>query len=170
MGKMQIPQGHVIASLDEALREPLIAEAATSEAVIRLGDLAGMDFHAVAPSGHELVMDVGVGDGGHDSGVHPKELLLVALAGCTGVDVMAILRKKRQVVTGYQIRVAATERETHPRVYTQIVVQHIVSGPSIDPRAVARAVELSATKYCPVSAMLGAACPVTHQYRVVVAP
>jgi putative redox protein len=154
-------------SVDAALAEPLIAEADTREAVIRLDDLAGMDFLARAPSGHELILDTNPGAGGHGRGIEPKEMLLVALAGCTGMDVIAILRKKRQVVTDYRVRVAATQRADHPKVYTQIVVQHIVSGPALDPGAVARAVELSETKYCSVSAMLSAACPITHQFRIV---
>lgn len=154
-------------SVEAALAEPLIAEADTREAVIRLNDLAGMDFLARAPSGHELILDTNPGAGGHGRGIEPKEMLLVALAGCTGMDVIAILRKKRQVVTDYRVRVAATQRADHPKVYTQIVVQHIVSGPALDPGAVARAVELSETKYCSVSAMLSAACPITHQFRIV---
>lgn len=154
-------------SVEAALAEPLIAEADTREAVIRLNDLAGMDFLARAPSGHELILDTNPGAGGHGRGIEPKEMLLVALAGCTGMDVIAILRKKRQVVTDYRVRVAATQRADHPKVYTQIVVQHIVSGPALDPGAVVRAVELSETKYCSVSAMLSAACPITHQFRIV---
>jgi putative redox protein len=161
------PQGGVMPSVEAALAEPLIAEADTREAVIRLNDLAGMDFLARAPSGHELILDTNPGAGGHGRGIEPKEMLLVALAGCTGMDVIAILRKKRQVVTDYRVRVAATQRADHPKVYTQIVVQHIVSGPALDPGAVARAVELSETKYCSVSAMLSAACPITHQFRIV---
>lgn len=161
------PVGRVAPSLDAALAEPLIPGAETSEAVIRLNDLAGMDFLARAPSGHELVLDTDPGAGGHERGIHPKEMLLVALAGCTAMDVIAILRKKRQVVTDYRVRVVATQREEHPKVYTQIVVEHIVSGAQIDPAAVARAVELSATRYCSVSAMLSKACAIRHEFRIV---
>jgi putative redox protein len=156
-------------SVQAALAEPLIAGADIQEAVIRLEDLAGMDFLAHAPSGHELILDADPGAGGHERGVRPKELLLVALAGCTGMDVIAILRKKRQRVTDYRVRVVATQRADHPHVYTQIVVQHIVSGPALEADAVARAVELSVTRYCAVHAMLRAACPITHEFRIVVA-
>jgi putative redox protein len=83
------------------------------------------------------------------------------------MDVLSILRKKRQVITDYRVRVAGVQQAQHPRVYTQIVVQHIVSGPAVDPVAVARSVELSATRYCPVNAMLARACEVTHQFRIV---
>ncbi len=163
------PHGRVLPSVDAALAEPLIAAADTREAVIRLDDLTGMDFLARAPSGHELILDTDPGSGGHGRGIQPKEMLLVALAGCTGMDVIAILRKKRQVVTDYRVRVVATQRPDHPKVYTQIVVQHIVSGPAIDPVAVAGAMERSVTKYCSVNAMLGAACPITHQFCIVAA-
>ncbi len=164
-GAPLLPQGHST-TLAEALQEPLIAGPHVSEAAIQLSAPTGMAFAAHAPSGHELVLDTGP-DAGHDSGFRPLELLLVALGGCTGMDVIAILRKKRQVVTDYRVRVAGVQAQEHPHVYTAIVVQHIVSGPALDPAAVARAVELSAGKYCPVNAMLASACPVTHQYRIV---
>jgi len=160
-----LPQGHTT-TLDDAMSEPLIPGLHVSEAALHLNDLVGMAFAAHAPSGHELVLDTGP-DAGRDSGFRPLELLLVALGGCTGMDVIAILRKKRQVVTDYRVRVAGVQAQEHPHVYTAIVVQHIVSGPALDPAAVARAVELSAGKYCPVNAMLARACPVTHQYRIV---
>lgn len=160
------PRGHA-ATLEEALHETLIPGPHVGEANIQLSDLAGMAFQAHAPSGHTLVMDTDASHGGQDQGLRPLELLLVALAGCTGMDVMSILRKKRQTVTDYRVRVAGVQAQDHPRVYTHIVVQHIVSGPGLDPAAVARAVELSATKYCPVSAMLAHACEITHQYRII---
>lgn len=162
-----VPTGRVVASLEEALAEPLLASGQTSEAVIRLNDLVGMDFTARAPSGHELILDTGPDAGGHERGIHPKEMLLVALAGCTAMDVITILRKKRQAVRDYRVRVVATEAPEHPKVYTQIVVEHIVSGAGIDPAAVARAVELSAMRYCSVSAMLSRACAIRHEFRVV---
>jgi putative redox protein len=162
-----LPEGRLAASLAEALSEPLLTGPDVAEAVVNLRDLAGMDFLARAPSGHELVMDTDPGAGGADLGFHPVELLLVALAGCTAMDVISILRKKRQVVAGYRVRVAGVQQAQHPRVYTHIVVQHIVSGPALDPVAVARSIELSATRYCPVNAMLARACVVTHQYRIV---
>jgi len=159
--------GGVVASLAEALGRPLLASADAGEVVITLRDPAGMDFAVRPPSGRTIVIDSDAGHGGHAQGPEPKELLLVALAGCSGMDVLAILRKKRQVLTDYRVRVAGVEATQHPRVFTLIVVEHIVSGPAVDPAAVARAVELSATRYCPVSAMLARACPITHQFRIV---
>jgi len=95
------------------------------------------------------------------------ELVLMALAGCTGMDVISILRKKRQDVTGYEINVRGVRAETHPMVYTHITVEHVVTGHRVDPAAVARAVELSETKYCSVSGMLRKAAQIESTYRVV---
>jgi putative redox protein len=95
------------------------------------------------------------------------ELLLVGLAGCTGMDVISILRKKRQHVTGYEVAVHAERAEDHPMVFTTITVEHIVTGYHIDPDAVARAIELSESRYCGAGAMLGRSAKLTHTYRLV---
>jgi putative redox protein len=124
-------------------------------------------FTALTPSSHTLTIDIGTGYGGNDTGPEPKELLLVSLGTCTGEDVIGILRKKRQIVTGYNINVYATEAQEHPKTYTSILVEHIVTGHSVDPKAVARSIELSITKYCPVHALLSRATHVKHVYRVV---
>lgn len=96
----------------------------------------------------------------------PMRVLAMALGGCTGLDVLAILRKMRQDVTGYTLHVGGPRAETHPRVFTALEVEHVLRGRDLEPEKVARAVTLSATRYCPVSAMLGAAVPVTHRWRV----
>lgn len=115
-------------------------------------------FVAESQSGHALVTSFA-----HDNvtAPTPMELLLVALGGCTGADVVSILEKKRQHVTGYEIEVRAERRAEHPRVYTRIEVIHRVRGHNVDQRAVDHAVELSETKYCSVSAMLGASAQIT---------
>jgi putative redox protein len=131
----------------------------------------GMAFRATTGSGHQLLLDTAPDHGGAGRGPTPMELVLVALGGCTGMDVISILRKMRQDVTGYEVRVTGDERaETHPRVYTAITVEHIVRGRNLDDASVARAVELSATRYCPVSAMLGETATVTHRHRTVQEP
>jgi putative redox protein len=154
-------------TLDSALAEPLLAGPNVGEATLALTDPQGMAFRARAGTGYELVIDTSPDHGGTASGFEPLELLAVALGGCTALDVIAILRKKRQVVTGYRLRVATRQATEHPKVYTQFVVLHIVQGRALDPRAVARAVELSAGKYCPVSTMLAQAAQVEHQFRII---
>ena len=124
-------------------------------------------FTALTPSSHVLTIDIGTAFGGNNSGPEPKELMLVSLGTCTGEDVISILHKKRQRVTGYNINVYAKEAEEHPKIYTSILVEHIVTGHSVDPKAVARSIELSITKYCPVHALLARATYVEHVYRVV---
>jgi putative redox protein len=100
------------------------------------------------------------------AGAGPTESLLAALAGCTSMDVGGILRKKRQPAAGYRIAVTAEKADEHPQVYTGIVIEHQVSG-EVQPEALRRAIELSATNYCPVSAMLSRAVRIEHRYRLV---
>ena len=126
----------------------------------------GMQFEAEAGSGHSVLLDASEPDGGRNAGFRPMELLLVGLAGCTAMDVIAILRKKRQDVTAYEVQVQALRAEEHPMIFTEITVRHIVTGHHIDPTAVARAIELSETKYCGAGAMLGKSARITHAYRV----
>jgi putative redox protein len=161
------PNDYLRPTLQSALIEPLLAGPDVGEAALTWTDLHGMAFRARAGTGYELIMDTSPDHGGAASGFEPLELLLVALGGCTAIDVISILRKKRQEVTGYRLRVAARQAAEHPRVYTEFVVLHIVQGHNLDPKAVARAVELSALKYCPVSAMLAQAALVHHQFRIV---
>jgi putative redox protein len=120
-------------------------------------------FVAESPSGHALV--TGFAHEGLTSPT-PIELVLIALGGCSGADVVGILEKKRQVVTSYEIEVRGTRRDEHPRIYTKIEVVHRVRGRNVDPKAVARAIELSETKYCSVSAMLGSATEIVSSYEV----
>lgn len=102
---------------------------------------------------------------GDDSAAGPKETLLAALAGCTAMDVASILRKKRQVATTYELAVSAESAEAHPRVFTAIRVEHRVSG-AVEAEALRRSIELSATQYCPVNAMLAAVARIEHHYRL----
>lgn len=129
--------------------------------------LGGMAFEGESGSGHHLIMDAAEHAGGEDRGFRPMELLIVGLAGCTAMDVIAILRKKRQHVTGYEVQVRGERAEDHPMVYTEVTVEHIVTGHDVQPIAVARAVELSETKYCGASATLSKTAKVTHTFRIV---
>ena len=125
-----------------------------------------MRFDAESGSGNHVVMDVSEQDGGQNAGPSPMELLLVALAGCTGMDVITILRKKRQNVTGYTVSVRGVRREEHPQTFTAIAVEHVVTGHSVSADAVRRAIELSETKYCSVGATLAMTAAITHSFRI----
>lgn len=127
----------------------------------------GLRFAARAGSGHTVILDAAEHAGGHGAGFVPMEMLLVGLSGCTGMDVISILRKKHQDVTGYEVRVRGERAEDHPMVFTTITVEHVVTGHDVNPQAVARAIELSATKYCGAGAMLGKTANLTHTFRIV---
>ena len=125
-----------------------------------------MRFEARTGSGHTVVMDNGEGD----TGARPAELVGVALGGCTGMDVISILRKKRQAVTGYEIRVSGLQAEGHPNNFTRFDVVHVVDGEDIDPEAVRRAIELSATRYCSVGSTLASGDLELHHSYVIRLP
>jgi putative redox protein len=127
-----------------------------------------MQFDATAGSGHSVSLDASVEDGGANLGFRPMELLLVGLAGCAAMDVIAILRKKRQAVSHYEVRVHGMRAETHPMVFTEIAVEHRLTGQDIDPEAVRRAIELSESRYCGAGAMLGKSARLTHSFVIFV--
>src|SRR5437868_14175955 len=119
----------------------------TTKAIIRF---SGDDlFIGITPSGHTQVVDT---DSERGSAATPMELLLIALGSCTGIDVISILKKKRQRVTDYRIEVSGERRDDYPRSYTRLNVKHIVRGHGLSEAAVARAIELSDQKYCSVAA------------------
>ena len=115
-------------------------------------------------TGFQLIFDTDEA-GDRRAGPGPTESVLAALAACTSMDVGSILRKKRQPAATYQIAVSGEKAEAHPQVYTSIVVEHQVTG-DVEPEAVRRAVELSATTYCPVSAMLSRSVRIEHRFRL----
>ena len=119
-------------------------------------------FDGVCGSGHTVRLD----GHGNVTGFSPMELILVGLAGCTGMDVIDILRKKRQEVAGLAVNAQGTQSEEHPKVYTSIQLEFVVRGQAVDPRAVERAIALSQNKYCPVSAMLGGPAVVHCTFRI----
>jgi putative redox protein len=104
--------------------------------------------------------------GGVGAGPHPPRLLLLALAGCTAMDVISILRKKRQQVSGLSVEVQGSRADQHPRVYTRIEVLYRVRGNNVDPQAVERSIELSTTRYCPVIGMLSKVAEVNTRYEI----
>lgn len=128
--------------------------------------IQGITFAAKSDSNHWVTMDGPESFGGNNAGSRPKELLLMALGGCTGSDVASILQKKRVPVEELEIHLVANTRDEHPQVYTDIHIEFIVRGKGINPKDVERAIELSSTKYCSVSAMLRPAVDITHSYRI----
>ena len=126
---------------------------------------AGDDFFvAISPSGHALTVET---NSARSSAATPMELLLIALGGCTAVDVISILRKKREQVTDYRVEVSGTRRDEHPRKFTRMEVRHILCGRGISERAVAQAIELSETKYCSVAATLRPGVEIISSYEII---
>jgi putative redox protein len=126
----------------------------------------GMSFEGVADSGIAVPLGASPESGGENDGARPLELLLIGLAGCTGMDVISILKKKRQDVTGFELRAHADRASEHPKVFTHVIVEYIVSGHQLDPAAVERAVDLSITKYCPAQAMLSMAFSIGQKITI----
>ena len=124
---------------------------------------AGMTVSATTGSGFVIRYDTDASD--ERAGPSPNESLLAALAACASMDVASILRKKRQVPDAYEIAVTGERAEEHPRVYTSIVVEHRIVG-DVELEAVRRSIELSASQYCPVNAMLSPTVRIEHRYRV----
>jgi putative redox protein len=125
-------------------------------------------FVAWDEAGHSVVMDARAEYHGDGSGVRPVELVLYALAGCTGMDVISILEKKRQRVTDFELEIVGTQRtDRFPKIYEHIEVTYVVTGIGVKEEAVARAIELSEEKYCSVKGMLGEQVTVTTSFRVV---
>jgi len=127
----------------------------------------GMRFDVKTGSGHHVILDAAEHNGGQDSGPQPMEMLLVALASCAGMDIITILRKKRQEITGYELRVHGMRAEEHPKVFLDITVEHIFTGHNIRPEAVERAIELTEERYCGASATLGKTATIKNTFRII---
>ena len=125
-----------------------------------------MTFIGTADSGFPIKMDSAESVGGNNNGVRPMEMLLLGLAGCSAMDVISILQKKRQAVTYFDVKVDATRSPEHPKVFTSAVMTYIVSGKSVQLEAVLRAIELAVTKYCPAQFMFGQLFPIDLQYEI----
>ncbi|HEY3355436.1 MAG TPA: OsmC family protein [Polyangia bacterium] len=138
---------------------------ATKTALVRLAG-EGLRFEATVGSGHAIVLDSGDGD----AGARPAELLGAALAGCTAMDVISILRKKRQPVDAYEVRVSGEQMDEHPHAFTRFDVVHVLDGAGLDTEAVRRAIELSATRYCSVGSTLASGAVAIHHAFLVREP
>ena len=137
-------------------------DAKNAQAVVHY---AGDDlFVGISPSGHALAIET---DSQRGSAATPMELLLLALGSCTGVDVVSILRKKRERLTSYRVEVRGERRAEHPRAYTRLEVRHILRGRGLSEKAVAQAIQLSEEKYCSVAATLRPAAQIVSSYEII---
>ena len=125
-----------------------------------------MTFIGTPDSGFSVQMDADSSFGGTNQGIRPMEMVALGLASCTGMDVISILRKKRQQVTQFEVRVNAPRSAEHPKVFTRALITYLVAGTDIDEAAVLRSIELSMTKYCPVQVMLSQAFPMELHYEI----
>ncbi len=133
----------------------------------RIKWIEGMAFMAEADSGHAIVMDGSPDIGGRNLGPRPMEMLLMGAGGCTSIDVVMILQKSRQDVTNCQVELTAERAEDHPKVFTKIHFHFIVKGRALKPDVVARAINLSAEKYCSATIMLARTAAVSHDFEIV---
>ncbi len=104
--------------------------------------------------------------GGDDDGFRPMQLIGLGIAGCTAMDVISILEKKRQAITAFEVEIHGDQAEDHPRVFTRLQIHYLISGEDVDVKAVERAIELSKTKYCPAQAMFQDIVPIELSYEV----
>jgi putative redox protein len=128
--------------------------------------IKGISFAGKTDSNHWVTMDGPEEFGGSNAGTRPKELLLIALAGCTGSDVVNILKKKKAGLDDFEINITADVADEHPQVFTKIHIEYVFYGDNLQTKDLERAIELSQTKYCSVTKMLEKAVEITHSYRV----
>jgi putative redox protein len=136
-----------------------------TEATVTLVD--GMQFLAETGCGHWLNIDAAPEVGGRDTGCRPMALLMAGLAGCTAMDVISILRKMQQKVTGLRVHVSGERAAEHPKRFLSIDIEYTIVGFGVSEDKVARAIELSETKYCPAMASLRPGAPITSGYVIV---
>jgi putative redox protein len=124
-----------------------------------------MAFEGAGDSGFTQRMDTDAA-GGENTAARPMEFIVLGLAGCTAMDVISILQKKKQPVADFQVQVHAQRADEHPKVITHAVIEYLVTGKDVDESSLLRAIELSAEKYCPAQAMLGKAFPMQLIYKI----
>jgi len=138
---------------------------ASGETVLHLAEK--LKFHVRTPSGFEFVIDSAVDPSMALAGPTPMELQLVALGGCTAMDTISILRKMRQDVTGYDVRLTHTRAAEHPKVYLTVQLTHVVRGRNLSEPNVRRAIELTMARYCPVFHMLYPKVDISERYELI---
>lgn len=139
-------------------------EARVKKATVR--QVHGMTFTGKANSNHWVIMDGSLEEGGSAAATSPKEIVLIGLGGCTGMDVASILKKKRVRLEEFEVHITAEEADDFPRIFTKIHIEYVFRGKNLKPLDVEKAIELSQTKYCSVTAMLQKSAVVTHSYRI----
>ena len=125
-----------------------------------------MSFEGISDSGFNVNLGTEPEVGGDNDGFRPLELMAISLAGCTSMDVISILTKKRQDVTDFEVRVDLDRAEDHPKVFTRARIDYLVTGKDVDEKSVVRAIQLSAERYCPAQAMLGKVFPMELYYQI----
>jgi putative redox protein len=125
-----------------------------------------LSFTGSADTGFEIPLGASRESGGDEDGFRPIELFAVGLAGCTAMDVISILQKKRQEVTAFEVQVHAERASNHPKVITRAVIEYFVTGRGVEEQALVRALELSATRYCPAQGMLNRIIPIELKYHI----
>ena len=126
----------------------------------------GLSFTGTAGSGFTVPLVSGPEAGGPNDGFEPLELLALSLAGCTAMDVISILEKKKQAVSAFEVKVHTRQAHEYPHVFTRAVITYKVTGHNLQEHALLRSIELSASKYCPVQAMLGRVIPIELIYEI----
>ncbi len=134
--------------------------------IVKAKWIGGMRFVVGDDKGHSIVIDVSKDHGGEDSGFSPMQLLLAALAGCTGMDVVNILHKQRQKLTDFEILVSGERVADYPRVYSMVSVDYRLKGGNLEEKAVQGAIQLSEDKYCSVGAMIKKAAKLSNSYKL----
>ncbi len=124
-----------------------------------------MAFEGISDSGFTQKMDTDAA-GGENTAARPMEFIALGLAGCTAMDVISIMQKKKQPIANFQVQVHAQQADEHPKVISSAVIEYLVTGKDVDESALLRAIELSAEKYCPAQAMLGKAFPMQLVYKI----
>ena len=125
-----------------------------------------LSFIGEADTGFSLPLSANPQVGGDNDGFRPMELIAIGIAGCTAMDVISVLQKKRQNVTAFEVQLRSQQAQDYPRVFTEIEIEYLISGDDIDETAVQRAIELSENKYCPALAMFNQILPIKLSYKI----
>ena len=135
--------------------------------VLKVTWKGGLEFRGDAKSGFSLDLSASSKVGGLEDGFRPMELMALSLAGCTAMDVISILQKKRQQITEFEVHINPEFADEHPYVWTQVQIEYLITGTDVNPKAVERAIELSFTKYCPVYRMIAGSVKIESTYKIV---